>query len=71
MSGDDVKLIIIPLEPVMDALKKYHPLLCTGDIKDDVISKNIDKFQNEDINKVENLINGENVGTLFKNNPAS
>lgn len=33
-------------------LKSYHPLVCTGDMKDEEISKNIDKFQNEDYNKV-------------------
>lgn len=40
------------LDPIMDALKDYKPLLCTGDIKDDIISQNIDKFQNEDENRV-------------------
>ena len=40
------------LDPIMEALKNYKPLLCTGDIKDDIISQNIDKFQNEDENRV-------------------
>lgn len=40
------------LNPIMDALKQYNPLLCTGDVKDDVISKNIDAFQTNDFNKV-------------------
>jgi len=31
---------------------EYEPLLCTGDIPDDVISENIDKFQNHDNHKV-------------------
>lgn len=33
-------------------LKEYHPLICTGDMKDEEISNNIDKFQNDDYNKV-------------------
>lgn len=40
------------LNPIMEALKNYNPLLCTGDIKDDVISQNIDKFQNSEENRV-------------------
>lgn len=35
-----------------EKLKKYNPLLCTGDIKDTIIADNIDKFQNEDKYKV-------------------
>ena len=31
---------------------KYNPLLCTGDVPDDIISQNIDKFQNQDKYKV-------------------
>ena len=33
-------------------LKEYHPLICTGDMKEDEISNNIDKFQNDEYNKV-------------------
>ena len=40
------------LDPIMRGLADYNPLLCTGDVKDDVISKNIDAFQNNDINRV-------------------
>lgn len=29
-------------------LKEYNPLICTGDTKDDIINKNIDKFQNNE-----------------------
>lgn len=35
-----------------DMLAKYNPLLGTGDIKDDEVSRNIDKFQNEDKYKI-------------------
>lgn len=37
---------------LMNKLSTYKPLLATGDVKDDIISKNIDKFQNSDENKV-------------------
>lgn len=33
-------------------LKQYNPLIGTGDIKDDVVSKNIDLFQEDDVHKV-------------------
>lgn len=33
-------------------LKDYNVLLCTGDVKDNIISDNIDKFQNNDEYKV-------------------
>ena len=35
-----------------DKLKCYNPLLCTGDIKDEIISQNIDVFQNQEENRV-------------------
>lgn len=41
-----------PLSVLKDELKDLNPLLCTGDIKDSVISDNIDRFQNSDENKV-------------------
>lgn len=41
-----------PLETVMNELQEYNPLLCTGDIKDDVISNNISEFQNSETNRV-------------------
>lgn len=40
------------LDPVVEALKDYNPLLCTGDVKDEIISQNIDKFQNDEDNRV-------------------
>lgn len=33
-------------------LIEYNPLIGTGDIEDEIISKNIDKFQNEEENKI-------------------
>ena len=33
------------LNVLADKLKQYNPLLCTGDIKDSIISENIDAFQ--------------------------
>ena len=41
-----------PLSALKDELKDLNPLLCTGDIKDSIISDNIDRFQNSDENKV-------------------
>lgn len=41
-----------PLNQLNELLKKYNPLLCTGDVPDSIISNNIDEFQNNDINKV-------------------
>ena len=44
-----------PLNQLYDLLKPirgYNPLLCTGDIPDEIISQNIDKFQTEDGYKV-------------------
>lgn len=41
-----------PLEIIMNELQEYNPLLCTGDIKDDLIDKNIHDFQTNDDNKI-------------------
>lgn len=40
------------LNRLSEQLEQYKPLLCTGDIKDNQISKNIDVFQNDDEHKV-------------------
>jgi len=34
------------LDVLKDKLSTYNPLLCTGDIKDNIISENIEQFQN-------------------------
>lgn len=40
------------LNILSEKLKDYNPLLCTGDIKDTIISENIDRFQNDSNYKV-------------------
>ena len=40
------------LNVMNDMLKQYNPLLCTGEIKDSVVSENIDKFQTDPDYKV-------------------
>lgn len=37
-----------PLYTLADELKKYKPLVCTGDTKEEEVWKNVDKFQNGD-----------------------
>ena len=41
-----------PLDILMNELKEYNPLLCTGDVKDSIISENVNKFQTEETNRV-------------------
>ena len=53
--GDKVVIFSVfkePLNKICEELSEYKPLLCTGDINDDIISHNIDMFQNTDDNKV-------------------
>lgn len=40
------------VEELVPKLCQYNPLIGTGDIEDEIISSNIDKFQNSDENKV-------------------
>lgn len=40
------------LNVMMNRLQQYNPLLCTGDVKDNIVSENIDKFQTNPDNKV-------------------
>lgn len=37
-----------PLYTLADELKKYKPLVCTGDTKEEEVWKNVDKFQTDD-----------------------
>lgn len=37
---------------LIDKLSAYKPLLCTGDVKDEIISERIDAFQHKEENKV-------------------
>lgn len=41
-----------PLDKIMSELSEYNPLLCTGDIPDNIISDNINEFQTSNKNKV-------------------
>lgn len=53
--GEKVVIFSTFKEPVyllVEKLKKYNPLVGTGDIQDKVVSDNIDKFQNDDKYKV-------------------
>lgn len=53
--GDKVVVMSAFKEPIYQLqtlLKKYNPLVGTGDMKDDEVSKNIDKFQHNDKYKV-------------------
>ena len=53
--GDKVVIFSVfkeTLNKIYEGLSEYNPLLCTGDISDDIISHNIDMFQNADDNKV-------------------
>lgn len=54
-SGSKVVIFSLYKETIyklQERLKEYKPLIGTGDLKDEEISRNIDKFQNEDENKV-------------------
>ena len=54
-SGSKVVIFSVYKETVyklMEELKEYNPLIGTGDISDEEISKNIDEFQNKEDNKV-------------------
>lgn len=54
-NGDKVVIMSSYKEPVYqlgELLKDYNPLINTGDIKDDIVSKNVDLFQNDDTHKV-------------------
>ena len=54
-NGDKVVIFSSFKEPIYmleEKLKKYNPLVGTGDVPDKIVSDNIDKFQNEDKYKV-------------------
>ena len=54
-NGDKVVIFSSFKEPIYmleEKLKKYNPLIGTGDVPDKIVSDNIDKFQNEDKYKV-------------------
>ena len=54
-NGSKVVIFSVYKETVyrlQERLKQFNPLICTGDIPDDEISKNIDSFQNDEEHKV-------------------
>ena len=57
LSDEKEKVVVFsvfkePLNILKEKLKKYNPLLCTGDIADENISKNIDLFQSDIVHRV-------------------
>ena len=53
--GDKVVILSTFKEPIYQLeklLKEYHPLIGTGDLRDDEVSDNVDKFQEDDYHKV-------------------
>ena len=51
-------------------LSEYHPLLCSGDVKDDIIQSNIEKFQTDNNSKIM-LCTTHKMGTGVTLNSAS
>lgn len=73
--GNNEKVVVFSvfkptLEEISKRIEDYNPLICTGDLSDEVISKNIDKFQNDDDYKVV-LATTAKMGTGITLNRAS
>ena len=54
-SGEKVVVFSVfkpTLEEIYNRMKEYNPLICIGDLNDETIYSNIDKFQNNDLYKV-------------------
>ena len=71
--GDKVVIFSVfkpTLEEIANRIKEYNPLICTGDLKDEEISQNIDKFQNYENYKVM-LATTAKMGTGITLNRAS
>lgn len=71
--GDKVVIFSVfkpTLEEIANRIKEYNPLICTGDLKDEEISQNIDKFQNDENYKVM-LATTAKMGTGITLNRAS
>lgn len=71
--GDKIVIFSVfkpTLEEIASRIKEYNPLICTGDLKDEEISKNIDKFQNDENYKVM-LATTAKMGTGITLNRAS
>jgi len=72
-NGDKVVIFSVfkqTLNELAEKLKAYNPLICTGDLKDSEISSSIDKFQNNNDNKVM-LATTAKMGTGITLNRAS
>lgn len=75
ITSNDNKVVIFslfkePLKLLFDKLSTYNPLLCTGDVSDEEISRNIDVFQNSFDSKVI-LCTHSKMGTGITLNSAS
>ena len=55
---------------IAEGLKKYKPLICTGDSKDSEINENVDKFQTDDSCKLI-IATHQKMGTGITLNAAS
>lgn len=72
-NGDKVVIMSSFKEPVYqlgELLKDYNPLINTGDIKDSIVSNNVDMFQNDDEHKVF-IATSDKCGTGITLNRAS
>ncbi len=74
VTGGDKVVVFSVFKPTLEEVAKniqtYNPLICTGDLKDEEISKSIDKFQNDDNYKVM-LATTAKMGTGITLNKAS
>lgn len=75
VSGGNKVVVFSVFKPTLEELKnrlnkEYNALVCTGDLKDEEISNNIDKFQNNDSYKVI-LATTAKMGTGITLNKAS
>ena len=58
------------IDELLPELEPYHPLVCTGDIPDNIIAENVDKFQNDNEHMVM-ICTAQKMGTGFTLNRAS
>ena len=74
IEGNEKIVVFSVFKPTLDELYKrlsnFNPLICTGDLNDEIISKNIELFQNNDEYKVM-LATTAKMGTGITLNKAS
>lgn len=75
LSDPNEKLVIMnmfkaPCEQIAKALNKYSPLICTGDVPDDIVSNYVDKFQTDPNCRVM-ICTGQKMGTGITLNASS